>query len=147
QTSKSQWVTAEMEAKKLGVIVPVSREFLQYSVSDFFTQVRPLIAEAFYKKFDEATILNVDNAFSQSLQQSVVDEDGHVIEGNLNYDTLMDLYGVLKDADHDPNVFVTKRTNNSAFRGIVETVGPTVSTIPRNALLFVRLDTNAFGSW
>lgn len=123
QTSKPQWLTAEMEAKKLGVIVPVSREFLQYSVTDFFTQVRPLIAEAFYKKFDEATILNVDNPFAQSLQQSVTDEDGHVVQGDLNYDTLMDLYGVLNDADHDPNAFVSKRTNNSAFRGIVETIG------------------------
>lgn len=123
QTSKPQWLTAKMVAKKLGVIVPVSREFLQYSVTDFFTQVRPLIAEAFYKKFDEATILNVDNPFEQSLQESVTDEDGHVIEGELNYDTLMDLYGVLNDADHDPNAFVSKRTNNSAFRGIVETIG------------------------
>src|SRR5699024_5579852 len=91
--------------------------------TDFFTQVRPLIAEAFYKKFDEATILNVDNPFTQSLQQSVTDEDGHVVQGDLNYDTLMDLYGVLNDADHDPNAFVSKRTNNSAFRGIVETIG------------------------
>src|SRR5699024_11084929 len=122
QTSKPQWLTAEMEAKKLGVIVPVSREFLQYSVTDFFTQVRPLIAEAFYKKFDEATILGVDNPFSQSLQQSAVDA-GHVVEGELDYETLMELYGVLNDADHDPNAFISKRTNNSAFRGIVETVG------------------------
>lgn len=122
QTSKPQWLTAEMEAKKLGVIVPVSREFLQYSVTDFFAEVRPLIAEAFYKKFDEATILGVDNPFTQSLQKSVTDK-GHVIAGELNYETLMSLYGTLNDADHDPNAFVSKRTNNSAFRGIVETIG------------------------
>lgn len=122
QTSKPQWLTAEMEAKKLGVIVPVSREFLQYSVTDFFAEVRPLIAEAFYKKFDEATILGVDNPFAQSLQNSVT-EEGHVIEGELSYETLMELYGKLNDADHDPNAFVSKRTNNSAFRGIVETIG------------------------
>lgn len=133
QTSKPQWLTAKMEAKKLGVIVPVSREFLTYTMSDFFTAVRPLIAEAFYKKFDEATILNVDNPFTQSLQESA-EAAGHVIEGELNYETLMELYGVLNDADHDPNAFISKRTNNSAFRTIVETVGNnSVPLYDRNA--------------
>lgn len=133
QTSKPQWLTAEMEAKKLGVIVPVSREFLQYSVTDFFTQVRPLIAEAFYKKFDEATILGVDNPFTQSIAKSVTDS-GHVVEGDLTYETLMELYGLLNDADHDPNAFISRKNNNSAFRGIVETNGNnTVSLYDRNA--------------
>lgn len=123
QTSKPQWLTAKMVAKKLGVIVPVSREFLQYSVTDFFTQVRPLIAEAFYKKFDEATILNVDNPFPQSLQESVTDSN-HIVEGTITYDTLMDLYGLLNDADHDPNAFIARKNNNSAFRGITENEQP-----------------------
>jgi HK97 family phage major capsid protein len=52
QTSKATWLTAEMEAKKLGVIIPVSKEFLKYIVSEFFAIMRPAIAEAFYKKFD-----------------------------------------------------------------------------------------------
>ncbi len=133
QTSKPQWLTVSMEAKKLGVIVPVSREFLQYSVSNFFTEVRPLIAEAFYKKFDEATILGVDNPFTQSIQKSVTDA-GHVIEGELSYETLMEFYGVLNDADHDPNAFISRKNNNSAFRGIVEQVGNnSVPLFDRNA--------------
>jgi len=133
QTSKPQWLSVSMEAKKLGVIVPVSREFLQYSVSNFFSEVRPLIAEAFYKKFDEATILGVDNPFTQSLAKSITDA-GHTVKGDLSYDTLMDLYGVLNDADHDPNAFISKRNNNSAFRGIVETIGNnSVPLYDRNA--------------
>src|SRR5699024_3642012 len=123
QTSKPQWLTARMVAKKLGVIVPVSREFLQYSVTDFITQVRPVIAEAFYKRFDEATILNVDNPFPQSLQESVTDSN-HIVEGAITYDTLMDLYGLLNDADHDPNAFIARKNNNSAFRGITENEQP-----------------------
>ncbi|MDY0394785.1 phage major capsid protein [Virgibacillus halophilus] len=133
KTSKPQWLTAEMEAKKLGVIVPVSREFLQYSVTNFFSEVRPLIAEAFYKKFDEATILGVDNPFSQSVAKSVTDSN-HVVEGELSYETLMDLYGLLNDADHDPNAFISRKNNNSAFRGIVETSGNmSVPLYDRNA--------------
>src|SRR5690625_4845949 len=133
QTSKPQWLTVSMEAKKLGVIVPVSREFLTYSVTNFFNEVRPLIAEAFYKKFDEATILGIDNPFSQSIAKSVVDA-GHVIDGDLTYESLMELYGVLNDADHDPNAFISKRNNSGALRGIAETNGNnTVQLYDRNA--------------
>lgn len=124
QTSKPQWLTASMEAKKIGVIVPVSREFLTYTMTDFFTAVRPLIAEAFYKKFDEAALLGVDNPFTQSVANSATTAS-NVIQGDLNYDTLMELYGKLNDADVDPNAFVSRKTNNSAFRGIAETVGNT----------------------
>lgn len=124
KTSKPQWLTATMEAKKLGVIVPVSREFLQYSVTNFFNEVRPLIAEAFYKKFDEATILGVDNPFTQSVADSATTA-GNVVQGELGYDTLMELYGHLNDADHDPNAFVSRKNNNAAFRGIIETQGNT----------------------
>jgi len=119
QTSKPQWLTAKMVAKKLGVIIPVSREFLQYSVTDFFTQVRPLIAEAFYKKFDEATILNVDNPFAQSLEQSVVDA-GHVVEGGINGDTFFELNDFVNDAGFDVNAYISKTQNRSLLRRVVD---------------------------
>ena len=36
RTSKAQWLQVKMVAKKLGVIIPCSREFLHYKMSDFF---------------------------------------------------------------------------------------------------------------
>src|SRR5690625_7432733 len=65
QTSKAEWLQDEMEAKKLGVILVASREFLQYSLSDLFNQMKPKIGDAFYMKFDEAEHLNVYNLFVQ----------------------------------------------------------------------------------
>jgi HK97 family phage major capsid protein len=119
QTSKPQWLSATMEAKKLAVIVPVSREFLQYSVTDFFTQVRPLIAEAFYKKFDEATILNEDNPFIQSLQESVTDA-GHIVTGDINGDNFFALTDFVNDAGFDVNGFISKTQNRSLLRRVVD---------------------------
>lgn len=119
QTSKPQWLTATMEAKKLAVIVPVSREFLQYSVTDFFTQVRPLIAEAFYKKFDEATILNADNPFAQSLQESVTDA-GHIVTGDITGDTFFELTDLVNDDGFDVNGFISKTQNRSLLRRVVD---------------------------
>ena len=119
QTSKPQWLTATMEAKKLGVIIPVSREFLQYTVTDFFTQVRPLIAEAFYKKFDEATILGVDNPFAQSLQDSITDVN-HIVTGDINGDTFFELTDFVNDAGFDVNAFISKTQNRSLLRRVVD---------------------------
>src|SRR5690625_4016085 len=119
QTSKPQWLTATMEAKKLGVIIPVSREFLQYTVTDFFTQVRPLIAEACYKEFDEATILGVDNPFPQSLQDSIADI-GHIVTGDINGDTFFELTDYVNDAGFDVNAFISKTQNRSLLRRVVD---------------------------
>jgi len=121
QTSKPQWLTATMRAHKLGVIVPVSREFLTYSVTDFFTQVRPLIAEAFYKKFDEATILGVDNPFAQSLEDSVT-AAGHVVTGDINGDTFFELTDYVNDAGFDVNAFISKTQNRSLLRRVIDGV-------------------------
>ncbi len=119
QTSKPQWLTATMEAKKLGVIIPVSREFLQYSVTNFFNEVRPLIAEAFYKKFDEATILNSDNPYTQSLQESVEAVD-HIVTGDINGDNFFELTDLVNDAGFDVNAFISKKQNRSLLRRVVD---------------------------
>ena len=121
QTSKPQWLTATMRAHKLGVIVPVSREFLQYSVTDFFTQVRPLIAEAFYKKFDEATILGVDNPFAQSLQDSVT-TTGNIVTGEINGETFFELTDLVNDAGFEVNGYISKTQNRSLLRRIIDGV-------------------------
>ncbi|MEK5108585.1 phage major capsid protein [Cytobacillus sp. FSL K6-0129] len=119
QTSKPQWLKATMEAKKLGIIIPVSREFLQYSITNFFNEVRPLIAEAFYKKFDEATILNVDNPFAQSLQESVTNES-HIVTGDINGDTFFELNDLVNDAGFDVNAYISKKNNRSQLRRVVD---------------------------
>ncbi|MGP4061503.1 phage major capsid protein [Halobacillus sp. H74] len=115
QTSKATWLKIAMQAKKLGVILPVSREFLQYSMTDFFEQMRPKISEAFYKKFDEAGILNVGNPFSQSIEQSVVAAN-HVVEGDITGDNILQLEDHLLDSDFEANAFISKNQNATALR-------------------------------
>lgn len=117
QTSKPQWMTAKMVAKKLAVIIPCSREFLHYKMSDFFEQMKPKIAEAFYLKFDDAAIRNVDNPFPQSLEASAV-EAGNVVSGGITYDNILKLEDVLNDNDYDANAFVTTKKNRSTLRNV-----------------------------
>lgn len=116
ETSKPEWVQVKMVAKKLGVIIPCSREFLHYKLSNFFEIMKPKIAEAFYKKFDAAAILNTDNPFSQSVEESAVAAT-QVLTGELDYDNILALEDLITDADHDPNAFISTRKNRSTLRG------------------------------
>lgn len=119
QTSKAKWLKAKMVSKKLGVIIPVSREFLHYSVADFFTQIKPLIAEAFYKKFDEAGILNVGNPFGQSVEGSIT-TTAQKVTGEINYDNILKLEDKLLDKNIEGNAFVSKTQNKSLLRAAVK---------------------------
>lgn len=120
QTAKATWLTAEMEAKKLGVIIPVSREFLTYKLPDFFEAIRPKLAEAFYKKFDEAGILNVNNPYAQSIDESAVAAT-NVVEGAITYDNLLGLEDALLEADYEANGFISKNQNATDLRGAIKT--------------------------
>lgn len=119
QTSKPTLLQATMRAHKLGVILPVSREYLQYKVPAFFEAIRPKVAEAFYKKFDEAGILNVANPFAQSVDESAVAAD-NVVEGEINYDNILALQDALYGADEEANAVISKVQNNTALRGSVD---------------------------
>ena len=117
QTSKPQWMQATMVAKKLGVIVPCSREFLHYKMSDFFEEMRPKIAEAFYKKFDDATILNVENPFPQSVDESAM-AAGNLISGGITYDNILAMEDALNNEDYDVNAFISTKRNRSTLRNV-----------------------------
>lgn len=128
KTSKPKWLQATMVAKKLGVIIPVSREYLHYKMSDFFTVMQPKIAEAFYKKFDAAALLNTDNPFPQSLEESVVAAD-NVINGPLTYDNILALEDALGENEFEPNAFISNRKNRTELRSAAQTVGTNVEFI------------------
>lgn len=122
KTSKAKFLTATMRAHKLAVILPVSNEYLKYSMSDFFSKMQPRISEAFYKAFDAAALLNTENPFTQSLEQSVVAAD-NVIKGGLTYDNIVDLEDSLAENEFEPNAFISNRKNRKALRQAAQTVG------------------------
>ncbi|MCA0980232.1 phage major capsid protein [Exiguobacterium aestuarii] len=127
QTSKATWLTAEMEAKKLGVIIPVSKEFLNYSVSDFFNMIRPKIAEAFYKKFDQAALFGTQSPYAAghsilaaatAAGNTVAHDDAEALYGQLN-----GLIGLVEDNEIDPDGIATVRSLKQVFRGELDSTG------------------------
>ncbi len=127
-TSKAKWLTVKMEAKKLGVILPVSKEFLKFSVTDFFTKMQPKIAEAFYKKFDEAGITGYNNPFKQSIVGSII-AAGKNVDGAISYDNILAVEDKLFEDDYSPNAWISKFQNRTALRGAFEAVNGTKESL------------------
>lgn len=116
QTSKPTWATAKMTAKKLGVIIPCSREYLTYKLPEFFEMMKPKIAEAFYRKFDAAAIANVENPFPQSVEEACTTVD-HVLTEDITFDNVLKLEDFLTEADFEANAFISTKKNRTALRG------------------------------
>ena len=106
-----------MRSHKLGVIIVASREYLNYTYSRFFEAMKPQIAEQFYKKFDEAGLLNVDNPFKQSVEQSATAAN-NVVKGDITLDNILALEDTLLEDDVEANAFLSKTQNRTALRGV-----------------------------
>lgn len=117
RTTKPSLVSAKMRSHKLGVIVVASREFLNYTYAQFFEAMKPQIAEQFYKKFDEAGLLNVDNPFAQSVEQSVK-TSGNVVNGPITLENVLSLEDELLEHDVEANAFLSKTQNRTALRSV-----------------------------
>lgn len=118
QTTKPTWTKVTMKAHKLAVIIPVSREYLHYKQKDFFEKMKPLVVEAFYKKYDAATFLNVDNPYTQSIKQSATTADT-IVTGDLNVANLDAAVGKLADEGYEPNAVVSKTQNSALLKALV----------------------------
>lgn len=107
QTSKAEWIFPEIEAKKLAVIIPTTREKLNDSTIDVFAEMRPLIAEAFYKTFDGAALLGTSSPFAKNVLSSAVSAGNEIVTGtNASLDLdVADLMALIEDKGEDPNGF------------------------------------------
>lgn len=127
QTSKATWVDAKMEAKKLGVIIPVSKEFLNYTVGDFFEQMKPAIAEAFYTKFDQAALFGNESPYAAgvSVFENITASGNKVAKGTNEtlYQDINDLLALVEDGDNDPNGLTTTKRFRKDLRGSLDANG------------------------
>lgn len=122
QTSKAKWLRCKMEAKKLGVILPVSKEFLKYSVPNFFNLMKPKIAEAFKNKFDQAALFGTESPYvaGQSIYERAKAAGHELAQTTDVYKDFNDLMALIEDGDNEPQAFATTRKFNRYLRGAVD---------------------------
>ena len=125
ETSKPTWTTVTLRTKKLGVIIPTTKENLNYSVTNFFELMRPEIAEAFYKKLDAAAFADIENPFAWAIIKSATAAGAdHVIAESANkYDDVNAAMGAIEAGDYDPNGIASLRSQKRKYRGTKDTTG------------------------
>ena len=97
-TSKASWIFPEMQAKKIAVIIPVTREKLNDTTIDVFKELKPQIAEAFYTTFDKACLFGEESPFAKNVL-GVATSAGNVVTRDtqsLDLD-ISDLMGEIED--------------------------------------------------
>lgn len=116
ETDKPTFVKAEMRSKKMAVIIPTTKENLNYSVSNFFELMKPEIAEAFYKKFDQAVFTGVESPYQWDILKSATDANNLVDESANKYDDINLAISKLEEEDLEPNGIATIRKQKVKYR-------------------------------
>lgn len=122
ETSKSQWLPIELVAKKIAVILPVSNEFLSFTVTDFFEQMKPHIAEAFQLKFDQAALFGTSSPYASGISvfERATAAGNVVTSTGAMYSDVNDTLALVEDGDNEPNAIATIRGMNHKFRGTLD---------------------------
>ncbi|KRK34386.1 phage major capsid protein [Loigolactobacillus bifermentans] len=117
QTSKPTFMEAWMEAHKMAVIIPTTKENLKYSVTNFFNMMKAEIAEAFYKKFDQSALFGgSDTPFRQSVIGSALLTKQTLTETDNKYDDVSDAMAFLEAQDLDANGIAAPRSERVKYR-------------------------------
>lgn len=126
KTSKAQWIFPQIVAKKLGVIIPVTKEKLNDSTIDVLNELKPNIAEAFHKAIDSACLFGTNSPFTTNIMKSITDS-GQAIEvetngaGKLDLD-VSDAMSLVEEIS-DPNAFVAHNGIKNSLRKLRDANG------------------------
>lgn len=127
KTSKATWIHPEMVAKKLAVIIPVTKEKLEDTTIAVFKELEETIGEAFYKAFDSAGLFGTNSPFAKNVLQSATDA-GNIIQLGTNGDGKIDLdvsdaMALVEEEDLDVTSFVARKGIKNTLRKLRDANG------------------------
>lgn len=138
QTTKAGWIYPEMKAKKLAVIIPVTKEKLKDSTINVFEELKPEIAEAFFKAIDAACLFGTNSPFAKNIFNSAVKAQNFIVDGtskSLDLD-VSDVMALIEDGGFDVNGFVANNGIKNRLRKLRDANG--------NQLFVNGVDTKEF---
>lgn len=104
-TSGATWIHPEIQAKKLAVIIPVTKEKLADSTVQVFSELMPDITEAFHKAIDKACIFGENSPFTTSIAGSI-DKTKMIVCDNTDIDLAMsDTMALVEGAGYEVTGF------------------------------------------
>lgn len=151
QTSVAQWIFPELVAKKIGVIVPVSKEKLNDSTINVFATVQPYIAEAFYKAIDAACLFGTNSPFAKNIYEVAKAANAVIKEGtNTKLDLdISDVMALVESAGHDANGFAAGYDLKNSLRKLRDGNGNQlyVAGVDEETLYSQPIEFSRNGAW
>lgn len=149
-TSGATWIFPELKAKKLAVIIPITKEKLNDSTIDVFSELEESIAEAFYTTFDAAAVFGFDSPFATSLM-GAIRENGAVVTANANNIDLAasDVMAMVEEAGYDVDGFAARIGLKNTLRKLRDANGAPifVSGTGQNELYGQPIEFVRNGAW
>lgn len=105
--SKATWIFPELTAKKIAVIIPVTKEKLKDSTISVFEELKEPIAEAFYTAIDAAGFFGTNSPFARNVYAAAIAAENYIVDGtsdSLDLD-VSDQMALVEDAGLDINGF------------------------------------------
>ena len=123
-TSGATWIFPELHAKKLGVIIPVTREKINDSTIDVFSELQDSISEAFYKSFDAAALFGYESPFATSVMGAITDCEAEVSASAASLDiAASDVMAKVEEAGYDADGFIAKIGVKNSLRKLRDANG------------------------
>ena len=125
QTSKPTWIFPEIKVKKLGVIIPATREKLEDTTINVFEEVKDYIAEAFAIAIDRACIFGIESPFSRNFYDAAVEKDMTVELGtNAKLDLdISDVMAKVEEKGFDAGAFAADISFKNSLRKLRDVNG------------------------
>lgn len=123
QTSGAQWIHPKIEAKKLAVIIPVTKEKLEDSTISVFEELKPEIAEAFYRAIDAACLFGTNSPFETNIMQKI-EEQNMIVVDNSNIDlAVSDAMALVEENGYDSAGFIGRIGVKNSLRKLRDANG------------------------
>lgn len=108
KTSVATFVNATMEAHKIAVIIPCTKEKLNDTVINVFEEMKQPIADAIQQKFDMAGLFGIDSPFKFNLFDNAVKNGMFIVDGtNASLDLdVSDVMALVEEEGMDVNGFI-----------------------------------------
>jgi HK97 family phage major capsid protein len=126
-TSKPTWAQVTLTAKKLAVIIPMTKEALNRAKIDVFEELKPHIAEAFYTKLDAAALMGTDSPFATNILSAAVNAGNEFTRGSVAGQNLADdvnsVMALVEASDQEPRAFTAHFGLKASLRGLKNSNG------------------------
>lgn len=151
KTSNAGWIYPEMKAKKIAVIIPVTKEKLKDTTINVFEELKPLIAEAFYKAIDAACLFGINSPFAKNIFNSAVTAENFIVDGtskSLDLD-VSDVMALIEEAGFDVNGFAANNGIKNRLRKLRDANGNQlfVSGVDQKEFYNEPIEFSRNGSW